>query len=404
MIVFVNDDVYYMRKIIKIFLFIAFLMICNEGKSTTGVGVETINIKGVLNKYLCEDFIESVKIIPLETSDLSLIGQIRKIESNNNKWYISEFNDSPIKVYSKNGNYISSVGKKGQGPGEFIQITDFSVKNDTVNIFGWSGNKKWIRMRTNNTLLYETDMNFPFSECLLMDNGTHLFHVGNGIVSNEMSNYLYCIDQSYRVLDRFFVKESPVDLPYAFYQKHFASGLGDEILYRRDYNDTLFCINQKMDIIPKYKLDFGKAWYSRNFLEDNSNKNFMQIHYEFEKSGYPKFIVFAQSPNHVLVRFTRNENGQDINYVTVYEKTTKETYNFKEEKGTLLSLITNIQGYDGNSFYGFVAVSDLLEFAQCNEAQKPLFKDIIDSSKKLDEMDNPVLVIFNLKRNISGNL
>lgn len=392
-----------MKKIINTFFFIAFLMSCNEGKSITDVGVETINVKGAFNKYPVEDFIESVKIIPLETNDLSLISQIRKIVSNNNKWYISEFNDSPIKVYSKNGNYITSIGKKGQGPGEFIQITDFSVNNDTVNIFAWSGNRKWIRMLPNNTFLYETDMNFPFSECLLMDNGKHLLHVGNGIVSNEMSNYLYSIDRSFRVLDRFFIKESPTDLPYAFYQKHFASGLGDEILYRRDYNDTLFYVNKKMDIIPKYKLDFGNVWYFQNFLKDNRGKNFMEIHYEFEKNGYPKFLVFTQSPNHVLMKYTRNEKGQDVNYVTIYEKTTKETYNFKEEKTSLLSLITSIQGYDGNSFYGVVAVTDLLELVQGNEAQNPLFKDIIESLKKLDDMDNPVLVIFNLKRNLSVN-
>lgn len=389
-----------MKKIFNVFFFIAFLISCNEGKSTTDVGIETINVNGVLNQCQIEDIIESVKIIPLETSDLSLISQIRKIESNNNKWYISEFNDAPIKVYSENGDYITNVGKKGQGPGEFIQITDFCVNNDTVNIFAWSGNRKWIRMLSDNTFVYETDMNFPFNECLMMNNDKYLLHVGNSIVSNEMSNYLYCIDNSFKLLDRRFIKESPSDLPYAFYQKHFASDFSDEILYRRDYNDTLFCINQKMDIIPKYKLDFGKVWYSQNFLKDYRNKNFMEIHYEFEKSGYPKFIVFAQSPNHVLIKFTRNEKEQDLNYVTVYAKTTKESYNFKEEKGSLLSLITNIQGYDGSSFYGFAAVSDLLEFVQNNDGQNPLFKDIIDSSKKLHDTDNPVLVVFNLKKDI----
>ena len=38
--------------------------------------------------------------------------------------YISESRDAVIKVFDKEGNYLQTIGQKGQGPGEFQRIFD----------------------------------------------------------------------------------------------------------------------------------------------------------------------------------------------------------------------------------------------------------------------------------------
>jgi len=44
--------------------------------------------------------------------------------------YIADYLDQSIKVFDPNGKYIKSIGKKGEGPGEFILIGDLTILPD----------------------------------------------------------------------------------------------------------------------------------------------------------------------------------------------------------------------------------------------------------------------------------
>ena len=79
-------------------------------------------------KYEIIDFIQDVQFIPLQTNDLSLIKAIREIKADNNHWYISDLSHFPIKLFDKKGLFVSEVGKKGNGPGEFVDILDFFIE------------------------------------------------------------------------------------------------------------------------------------------------------------------------------------------------------------------------------------------------------------------------------------
>lgn len=385
-----------MKKIFLSLLLVYSFYSCNA-KGTTDKSVERIDMLQGLGSHNIENLIKSIRIIPLETNDASLIHQIKKIKKVDQNWYVLDYNDSPIKRFSQDGHFITQIGKKGQGPGEFVQICDFAVTGDTVNIFAWSGNKKCIRMSSDNTLLYETNMLFPFDECHKTKDNDYLLHVGNGVVSDENSHYLYRINDKYQVKNKDFPKKEPYDIMYTFYQKYFATGSNNDILYLREYNDTIYSINKSDEIKPKYKLDFGKIWYSEQFLKDFHGKNFMDIHREFNSREYPKFIVYSENQDYLFVKYTRQQNDTDIDYISLYSKKEKKAYNFNVEKNSLSALLLNLQEYNDPYFSSFITASDFLNIASSLDGDNPLYKEVKALAKKIKEEDNPLLVLLEFK-------
>lgn len=72
------------------------------------------------------------RIIPLETTPDNLIGTISKLQIKNDTMYI--FSRKTVMLFRITGEYIGSLGKIGNGPGEMVLPTDFSVHPNGVQI------------------------------------------------------------------------------------------------------------------------------------------------------------------------------------------------------------------------------------------------------------------------------
>jgi hypothetical protein len=75
-------------------------------------------------------------VIPEETYYLEEIYNpyLFKFNDNDNHFYIPDLRECDIKVYSKDFNYIKSIGERGQGPGEFYNLNAHAF-NDENSLF-----------------------------------------------------------------------------------------------------------------------------------------------------------------------------------------------------------------------------------------------------------------------------
>lgn len=48
----------------------------------------------------------------------------------NGDFVIQEFRDNSLKIFNKNGEFLRSVGRRGRGPGEFLQIQEIHINNN----------------------------------------------------------------------------------------------------------------------------------------------------------------------------------------------------------------------------------------------------------------------------------
>ena len=102
------------------------------------------------------DAVERVEVVPLETTDESLIKYIGGIEVTENDIWVKNGNTNILR-FSCDGKFRNAVGRRGQGPGEYTWAHSFSI--DTANrevyvisassgIFVYDYEGKFLRMAT----------------------------------------------------------------------------------------------------------------------------------------------------------------------------------------------------------------------------------------------------------------
>ena len=76
------------------------------------------------------DFVESIQLVPLETTDESLIKRIDRMVIQDGKVYIQ--NDRlDVLVFDTNGKFLLRTAKRlGQGPDDYFRMTSMDVTDD----------------------------------------------------------------------------------------------------------------------------------------------------------------------------------------------------------------------------------------------------------------------------------
>ena len=73
-------------------------------------------------------------IIPLETTDESIIGEINKLEIVHDTLYILDDDQDMIFLFDKTGKYITRIADIGRGPQEYLGIKDFHIDDSIIYV------------------------------------------------------------------------------------------------------------------------------------------------------------------------------------------------------------------------------------------------------------------------------
>ena len=118
-----------MKNIFYLFCFF-FLCACMEHKQENHApsALTAIDLRILdKNRLADEDILNSLHIVPLETTDECLIQpDIQQIEVYDNKFYLLDRQEK-LFVFDSNGKFLHSIGRKGPGPEEYRLATDFYI-------------------------------------------------------------------------------------------------------------------------------------------------------------------------------------------------------------------------------------------------------------------------------------
>lgn len=84
---------------------------------------------------------DSVLVIPLETRDDCLIGEMTKMVYQNNLIYVSDNVSKAIYVFDETGKLVTKLRAVGNGPGEYLNITSFTVRRTDMAIYDHFANR-----------------------------------------------------------------------------------------------------------------------------------------------------------------------------------------------------------------------------------------------------------------------
>lgn len=77
--------------------------------------------------------ISDTAIVALETSEECMIDRIVEIKRYNSDWYVLTGQSSILK-FDESGKFITTIGSKGSGPGEYMHVNTINVSNGRVYI------------------------------------------------------------------------------------------------------------------------------------------------------------------------------------------------------------------------------------------------------------------------------
>lgn len=197
-------------------------------------------------------FISEVKIIPLEFNEKCILGKIKKVIIKDSLIFVQDNqNHDGIFRFDISGKFINKIGQMGKGPSEHITLTDFSINQTLKSVYIYSNSqKKLLEHSYNNTFKKEIPLNYAAENFEYQNNFFYLYRE-NPQIDEKFNLIIKNLDG--KTIERYIESEpdkksskSNVFLP-----------LKDSLLFHRNLNDTVFCINEE-NLKYLYYVDFGR--------------------------------------------------------------------------------------------------------------------------------------------------
>ena len=130
--------------IIVVILFVIFGCQTEKQADVAKGEVVTVPVVDNIKEYLINSslylssFVDKIDIIPLEFTDDCILSKIEKVVIyKDNIFVIEHFNSNGGKIYrfDMKGNFLNSIGNRGQGPQELLELMDFAINEDNNTIY-----------------------------------------------------------------------------------------------------------------------------------------------------------------------------------------------------------------------------------------------------------------------------
>jgi hypothetical protein len=367
------------KKIIISLSCLLLLICCNSQKVKLNIETETIDFWSFkkMEGRIPENSIKNKKYILLDnSSDDILFKGIEKILIRNNRVYILDMRLNKLIVFDMEGRAIGRVGQRGQGPEEYLQISDFDV-NDNGDIYFIDGTANADRLfEFNKNLKFISKKNMPFEADIIrcLSNGKLLFGLSTwnkgdnanmrfAITDTEMKT-----EQSFMEYDKYF--DESWFYEYTFVETEYG------ILYNKPIDNYVYQFSGTGSLNKAYYFDFG----SKN-VPDDDKKDIDGNRVKYENYCYLKHFTVIND-NYILG--TLQDGLKKKPFIIVRKD--RELYIGEEVASGDLSCIT---GFYDNKFISYIYPGKYENIQNM---------DLPDSVKQYVEDENFVLCINELEQ------
>lgn len=247
------------------------------------------------------DISDSLEYISLETKPESLIVLIQDLIHFENKFYVLDF-QGKILVFGQRGKFLYQIGSKGEGPGEFNDLTSFAIDKERKELYLSSYNRI-IKYTLTNQFIEEKKFPFYIEYIHWYDNNIHIIGGEDGKKrGNQFVNQrsLFKINPNLSILDSFPIFKIKLDheLGATFPYKNYISIVNsDKFIYvpslinEKIIRDTVFNF-QNDTLIPWFKLNFTEPHFDNKgnkliFIKNIvTSKGFILCEYDYDGETY----------------------------------------------------------------------------------------------------------------------
>lgn len=261
-----------------------------------------------------------IELIPLETTEESIIKSIGGVKYSNKQFYILDFSTSSIFIFDDNGNYLSKIDNHGNGPYEYKNISDFIINKNQIELLD-PINQSISKYTTNGVFVEKLKLptlsQGTYKSMSILNEDTIVFWTYD--YDNRIK--YYSRQKQKIVFEAFPEGKKDIFCPYEFAAPSYLC---------RSLNNKVYKLGEK-GLTTAYEWDFGK--YNNNEKNIKFPKNPREI---------PKYVKACQ--NSEIVNYILSGQVKNNNYY--YSRITRENkilhlfYNTQEDKTMLFEKST----------------------------------------------------------------
>lgn len=301
-----------MKHMFLLLIGVFVLLGCSSNKKQEPIsksGIPVINLSedvSIVPSLLLSEAASKVDIVPLEVTDESLLGEIYHLQITENDIWVHHYKDKCICRFSRSGKFLNKVGKIGQGPGEFIQLSDFFIDEKHreiyivsasrgIFVYDFDGNFKRQPTRT----IVETMFGSIFNQFMIYNN--HFFILQNLPLYREIPKdslwSLALVDSSYKKKKIFKnpvhigkedqIIKNRVQMNYMFnYWLESSTNIdiyNNQLTLKFPDTDTIYSYDSiKEELVPQYAIfvdeEKGDYEYTHLWFRDRKAFDYFSIH------------------------------------------------------------------------------------------------------------------------------
>jgi hypothetical protein len=354
--------------------------------------IKAIDLTQTLNearKISLSDIANHVEYIRLETDKPSLISKDASFYANDS--YIIAISFRRILLFNrKNGSFVREISNYGKNPGSYkstLNVLPFDEEANTV--YALSGNKK-LEFSLDGSLSNQLKLPPNVYTTARIDNINHIGYVPNFSGSEKTKLVVFNVKGD---IEKDFpnYQSAPTPTGFNIYKPNgWFYQYNKQLYFCELFNDTLFHISSEK-ITPRFLLYRGK--YSPPYEKQTVG---------FPKSDYFMFKSIYESDKFLFYSFMYGEES----YTSVYDKDLDEVMvgdyfassgsGFKNDLDNLFPI--NMSSINSqNELIGFSEAYNVVEWLDENPNRSVDLQNILEISRSLNSMDNPVVIIANLK-------
>ncbi len=265
----------------KYIYLITLLFLCscsgtNYVLSDAGIVIRT-NVDAATTKT--SEKTELLRIVPLETTDESLIGTIYKLVVNDSLIIIMHDyrKDNAILVFDKTGKFLRQIGRIGNGPGEYIYWNDMDVDFQQGLLYAYDGTKQSVFIyRLDGTFVEEVKSQYWFSSFRRTGVGYWIYTPTKK--GYETSHALRLVDHNFKEILAEFLPQAEF-FPELF-QSYFFNN-DQKSFFMSPFGNIIYELKGK-NAIPLYVIDFKDRTLPYNDFINLTDKKEYE---EYRKAG-----------------------------------------------------------------------------------------------------------------------
>ncbi|PKP06921.1 MAG: hypothetical protein CVU10_05020 [Bacteroidetes bacterium HGW-Bacteroidetes-5] len=404
----------YLSRVLTIVICISLTSCISEKISNE---LEVISFEGIRDGagfVNLSEVASSVKYIPLETNDYSLLDNAPRPVMESGNFYIFSGKESCYKAFSGDGKFIGRIGRKGRATGEYVHLQPFSLsfnfKNGNPLLHSYN---KIIEYDNDGKLVKEVlapDTLKSYTSLKTMKLGKNYLALYGNLSKNRYKFFYF--DSQGRIIDEYpkSYELSPVKQIRGDADGEEEVMVGFKVMITpsvynyKDYikvitetNDTIFSFGPQFERHIDYILDYGKE-KTPDYPTDTERENSLYINSRFT----------CESDNFIFFRIhfpaTDQRNISSYTNLAIYSKEKKELTLLKNSEADFRSLTGLRNDIDnGIPFWPSYISKDgemimsipALNFIELSkEYDSPEMKKI---AATLNENSNPVMVVVKLK-------